>query len=482
LKHRLEWILVGTVVLAAALRLGGLGVLPLIGDEAHYWLWSLHPDWAYYDHPAGVALLVGASAWLGGESEFGLRWLNALLGTACALLTYWVGKRMLSRQAGLFAALLIAVGAPYLITSRFVYTNVLFLLGMLLNLLAFWRLTEQPAPPGATAWFGVSLALLLNTKYSAYLYIVALLIGVLLDHRYLLTDRRFLGALLIGGFGLVPVLAWNTSHGWASLRWQLSHATTAIVGSYSLLSNVRHLLAYLTPPLAVLALAGVGRTRSPAERLLSLISLSLLLPVIVSPANSPRNLTSGLVPLLLLAGTRLSHILSGRRRKPGLGLFAVTTLATMLYGLGTVMGLNGASYWPQSSVVPAILKDTAGWREVGRALSGLPGPIFALDYSIAGQIRYYSGRSAYTSHGQYFVWGIPDFEDATIISLEYLPEDFVTGRLRQAFQHVEGPRRIQHSERGATKEFRMWQARGLQIKPITFLQEFDFLTLLEESR
>jgi 4-amino-4-deoxy-L-arabinose transferase-like glycosyltransferase len=481
-NHRLGWIVAGVLVVAAVLRFAGLGAQALIGDEAHYWRWSQRLDWAYYDHPAGVALLVGASTGLGGQSEIGVRWLNGLLGTVCVLLTYRVGRRMLSRQAGLFAALLVAVGAPYVITSRFVYTNVLFLCGMLLNLLAFWRCTEQPASPGATTWFGVSFALLLNTKYSAYLYSAALLIGVLLDHRFLLSDRRFLGGLLIGGLGLVPVLAWNGVHGWASLQWQLSHATTALGGSYSFISNIRHLLTYLTPPLAVLALAGVGRTRSPAERLLSLIALFLLLPIIVSPANSPRNLTSGLVPLFILAGTRLPAILSNRRRELALGLLAVVMLATTIYGLGTVMGLNGASLWPQSSVVSSILKDTAGWREVGQILAASRGPVYALDYSIAGQIHYYTGRPAYTSHGQYRIWGIPHFEAVTIVSLEYLPEDLITNRLQKAFQHVEGPQRIRLTERGATKELRVWQARGLRINLATFLREFDFLTLLEESR
>jgi hypothetical protein len=156
-------------------------------------------------------------------------------------------------------------------------------------------------------------------------------------------------------------------------------------------------------------------------------------------------------------------------------------LATTIYGLGTVKGLNDASLWPQSSVVSSILKDTTGWHEVGQILAASSGPVFALDYSIAGQIHYYTRRPAYTSHGQYRIWGIPHFKTVTIVSLEYLPEDLITNRLHEAFQHVEGPQRIRLTERGATKEFRFWQARGLRIDLATFLQEFDFLTLLEES-
>jgi hypothetical protein len=158
------------------------------------------------------------------------------------------------------------------------------------------------------------------------------------------------------------------------------------------------------------------------------------------------------------------------------------TLIAAVYGVGTVVNLSGPSPWPHSVVVPAILKDAAGWRDMGPLLAASPTPILALDYSIAAQIQYYAGRPAYTSWGQYRLWGIPDFEDAIVVGLDYLPDDLVSSRLGQAFQHVEGPHRLRYTERGATKEARVWQAEGLRWEQETFLQEFDFLTLLEAAR
>jgi 4-amino-4-deoxy-L-arabinose transferase-like glycosyltransferase len=481
--RRTNWAIGGILAMAALSRGVALDALALTGDEAYYWLWSRHPAWAYYDHPAGVALLVRASTALGGTGELGVRWLNALLGVGCAFLTAQVGQRMLSRRAGLFAALLVALGAPYLITARFVYTNMLYLFLMLLNLITFWRLIEPPRPsPSYAAAFGVSLALLLNTKYSAYLYVIALLIAILLDHRRLLGDRRFWVGLSIGALGLVPVLAWNATHEWASLRWQLTHATTTVARDYSLLRNVRHLLVYLTVPLVALGGAGIGRRRNPAERLLSLLALVLLLPVAVSPANSPRNLASGLVPLLLLAGTRLPPTLRHWRQYLATALLSAGVLGTAIYGVGTVVGLQALARRPQSSIVPAILEDVAGWDELGTFLADQPGTLFTPDYSIAAQIEYYAGRPAYTSWPQYRIWGIPDFDDATIVSLAYLPEDYLTARLRDAFRRVEEPRQLVYLERGAIKEVYVWQAQDLQIDQATFVQRFDFLTLLEEAR
>ena len=472
------------VLLGAALRFWGLGHLALIGDESYYWLWSRHLDWAYFDHPAGVAVMTWLSTTLGGPGEVGMRWLNALLGVACILLAYLLGRQMLSRRAGLFAALAVAVGAPYLLTSRFVYTDALQLTLLLLNLYWFWRLVEEkPRPHLVTALaFGASLALLFNTKYNAYLYALALGIAILIDSRRLLGEKRLWLAAFIAALGLLPVLLWNAAHDWASFRWQLQHASFSLTGDYSLLGTVHHSLVYLSWPLVALALLGLISVRRPAGRLLGLVALLLLLPVLLSAANSPRNLASGLVPLLLLAGTRWPATWQGPRHRWIAGLLALLMAITAVYGLGTLANLSSPSILPHSSAVSDIRRDAAGWREIGPQLSGEPEMIFALDYSIASQIWYYSGRPAYTAWGQYLVWGIPEFQDATIASLDYLPKDLVTARLESAFLRVQGPQVLRHGVEDSAKEVRLWQAEGLQLDHESFLEQFDFLTLLEAAR
>jgi len=480
-----RWAPLGVVVLLGiALRFWRLGELALIGDESYYWLWSHHLDWAYFDHPAGVALITWLSTALGGQSETGIRWLNALLGAGSVLLCYRVGVRMISRRAGLLAASAVAVGAPFVLTSRFVYTDALQLFLLLLNLTLFWRMASaKPRPHLVTALaFGLSLALLFNTKYSAYLYAVAIALAVLVDHRHLLSEPRFWSAALIAALGLVPVLAWNAAHGWASFRWQLSHATFSLTGEGSLLGAAYHNLAYLTWPLLAIALFGLGLVRRPAERLLSLVALFLLVPVALSPTNSPRNLSSGLVALLLLAGTRWPAVSRNRQQRWMAAILALALAATALYGLGTMANLSASGPWPSSSAVRNIRQDAAGWRELGPELSTWPEPFFALDYSIASQIWYYSDYPAYTSWGQYRIWGIPDSADWTIVSLDYLPEELVTERLSDAFQSVEGPRQLVYEERGAVKTAHLWRAEGLLLDQETFLQQFDFLTLLEGAR
>jgi len=570
ITHHAPAALIGVLTVAAVLRFVGLARLALIGDEAYYWLWSRHMDWAYYDHPAGVALLVRASTALGGPGEVGVRWLNALLGVGCVWVVYQVGRRMFSRRAGLFAAAVVAVAAPYVVISRFVYTDGVFLFGMLGNLFLFWGMvgregrgrtegTDGKEGRGGWGWvlFGVTLGVLFNCKYSAYFYAAALGMAVLADYRYLLRERGFWLGALIAALGLVPVMGWNAAHDWASFRWQLAHATASLGGRATLLGRARHGLVYLTWPCVALALLGLGRVRDRAGRLLSLVALFLLLPVALSRADSPRNLAGGLVPLFLLAGARLPERPDGWKHRAVTGLLAAGLLATAVYGAGTVAGLcvgqdailspgehgsgrvvgqdgilspgehasglsvgqdgilspgergsgpvvgqdgilstgeraSGLSVGQDgilsylsnfsSSAVPVILDEAAGWRELGPALAGYPGTLFVLDYSIAGQVWAYSGRPAYTSWGQYRIWGVPAFRDATVVSRRYLSEDVVSRRLGEAFERVSGPERLTSTEHGVTQELRVWQAQDLLLDQETFLDRFDFLALLEASR
>jgi hypothetical protein len=164
------------------------------------------------------------------------------------------------------------------------------------------------------------------------------------------------------------------------------------------------------------------------------------------------------------------------------GTLTVAVVAVAIYGLGTVGSLVRPSPWPQSSAVAEIRRDATGWREFGALLSAYPEPVFALDYSIASQIRYYGGLSAYTAWGQYLIWGLPSFKDSTMVGLDYLPDGLVTRRLQDAYQTVTGPRHYTFEEQGAAKEAWVWQASGLRLDEEAFLQEFDFLTLLEASQ
>src|SRR5690606_11408974 len=59
----------------------------LIGDEAYYAVWSLHPGFGYYDHSPAVAWVIWLGRVMFGESEFAVRslFLASSLVTCAAL-------------------------------------------------------------------------------------------------------------------------------------------------------------------------------------------------------------------------------------------------------------------------------------------------------------------------------------------------------------------------------------------------------------
>jgi hypothetical protein len=201
-------------------------------DEAYHWLFALHPDWSYYDHPPMLA-------WI---ERLGLGLLGGLAPKVLALRigfialfsgSTWLLARLTSRAygswAGVFAALILNATAYHGIAAgTFALPDG--------PLLFFWLLTldrlivAREAPERIGPWVGVGLAWggALLSKYHGALLPVGLLLFLLLDR----PSRRCLrtvGPYLAAAVGLLvfsPVIAWNVQHGWSSFAFQAGRATT----------------------------------------------------------------------------------------------------------------------------------------------------------------------------------------------------------------------------------------------------------------
>jgi hypothetical protein len=276
-------------------------------------------------------------------------------------------------------------------------------------------------------------------------------------------------------------LIWNAGHDWASFRWQLQHFGTGDVRRSSMGASFTHAVVYLTPPVALAGLLGITRVRGARRQVLLVPALGLILPVLLGPADSPRNLLSGVALLLLLAGEALEGWLA---RKRGLlwAAAGVLALATCVYGAGTVQETMAPSPLPSSSAAGAIRYESAGWRRMGPGLVRAA-RVWALDYQIVAQLRYYSGHPVQTAWGQYRLWGIPAFcgpgapdGEVQIVALAYLDPGFVTQRLADSFGEVSGPIAFELAE---DKRLYSWTARDCTVDQETFVERFDFMALLQ---
>jgi hypothetical protein len=478
------WLPVATIVLlGAALRFWSLGSLALVGDEGYYWLWSRHLDWSYYDNPGATAWMIRLSTLIGGQSELGIRWLNALLGVIDVALIYGLGRELFCARAGSISAAFMAVAAPYIITSRFVYTDgitfFLFLLNMLL-LLPVLVNGDVPVPWQRWLLIGLNWLLLLQTKLSMYPYWVAIAVGIALWRRDLLHSPQLWWTAAGASLGLLPFWLWNANHGWVGLKWILRQSTQGAILASSEMAAIYHAVIYLTPPVVLLCAFGLALGRKGAGRWLAWIAVLLLLPVLASPADNPRNLLQGSIPLFSLAGGFFATSQGFLRWKRPVLISLLG--ATLLYGLGTVLSVTDWSAWPGNSVALELRRDAAGRRDLGELLRSEAQPVVTVDYSLAGQLTFYAGRPIYSTWGQYRIWGIPDLTNATIVSLDYVPAELVHEQLQAAYAEVEGPRAREIGEYGISGRAHIWRARGLEVSGEQLLQSIDFLTLYQASR
>ena len=532
-------ILAALTLAALALRFWRLGATPLFGDEAYYLLWADRLAPAYFDHPAGIAFLLKLSTLLGGRSELGVRWLNALLSTACVPLAYAVGRRYVSGSGGLIAAAAVAFGPVYVITGRVAYPDTLQAFLLLVNLLALAPLLEEHGTSWRWGWFGLTLALFLNVKLSSGFYGIALVVYVLGWRRDLLRQPGLWLAAGLAALGLIPAAGWNLAHDWGMVRWAIYQGRGFDLPQPGRRASLAHAWRYLTPPAGVLAgLAAAtflaaftarilktgwrlpGRSRRATGYpqgpvLLPLVAACLILPVVLSAANSPRNLGLGLLALWPLAGlafpVRLetpAHEDTGSlpayppprirrfvdtctcaalRRKCRcspirLFVFLPPCLLLAVYGLGTAAALSAPTRLPHNIAAPAIRSDAAGWPEFARGFSppatSLP---LVVDYSIAGQIAHYCGCPIYSSAEQFRLWGIPDFSDLTVLSLTFIPPELITARLRGDFDRVSGPETWRYEGAEVDKSVYIWQAQGRRVSPSQVLDDLDYLRLAQQA-
>ena len=162
--------------------------LPLHGDEAYYWLWSRRLQAGYYDHPPMIALLIALSNLLS-EAEWGVRLVNVLAMSVAGWVVFVLLESLKDAKAGLWGVILfvsvILVHAGYTIVT----TDSPLILFWSLSLLFTYRALTR----GRTSDFflaGLFTGAMMMSKYTAVLYVAALLLFLLLRRRDLFADRR----------------------------------------------------------------------------------------------------------------------------------------------------------------------------------------------------------------------------------------------------------------------------------------------------
>lgn len=201
------------------------GSLQIAPDEAYYWYWSKHLDWSYFDHPPMVAYVMAFFTWIGGNSEFFVRfggWICAVL-SLCFI--FGTIKRLFPANKHLRWELLFL----YQIT-------LIFPAGAIVQtpdtpMILFWSMAvycgSRIITEGGSKWWyvwGIALGLGLLSKYTMILLVPCQFGFFFLSkrHRFWMFKKYPYLALLLALLIFSPVLYWNWQHDWASFVFQLN--------------------------------------------------------------------------------------------------------------------------------------------------------------------------------------------------------------------------------------------------------------------
>jgi 4-amino-4-deoxy-L-arabinose transferase-like glycosyltransferase len=234
-------------------------------DEAYYYLYSLHLDWSYFDHPFLVALTTGFGPWLTGGvvSQFTIRLGAIICYTGSLLLLYLTSKRLFSAKAAKLTLAIATICPIFQVTF-----GILSLPDS--PLMFFWSASlycaaneffRQPAnqescssnlyvPSYRLAILGVLVGLACDSKYHGFVLGVGLIGFCLTSPRHRCVVRSpwaWLGLCLFI-ITISPIVFWNIQHDWVSFRFQSERAVPK--SGYNLLSVITVLLlgiAYLFP-------------------------------------------------------------------------------------------------------------------------------------------------------------------------------------------------------------------------------------------
>ncbi|MDE2572140.1 MAG: glycosyltransferase family 39 protein [bacterium] len=206
--------LIFTARLIAALR------IPLTGDEAYYWEWSLRPAGAYYDHPGGVAWVI--ALFDHGPRNVALVRLGFLACGAGA--TLWLADFAAQiahdRRAAAAAALLLNLAPLLTIGVAVASPDAPYLLCWCAAL----ALGKRAFDRGSWWWggFGLAVAGAVESRLLGFALVLAVLLAVWGELRL---RRRLAGgwwmAPVAFAAGCVPLVAWNAAHEWVTLTFAL---------------------------------------------------------------------------------------------------------------------------------------------------------------------------------------------------------------------------------------------------------------------
>ncbi|MEA1918406.1 MAG: glycosyltransferase family 39 protein [Campylobacterota bacterium] len=210
-----------------ALTIFRLAVAPYVGlgvDEAHYVLYGYFLDLSYFDHPPLVGWTEFLSTSIFGINEFGARVPAILIGIITSISVYKLLLHVTQdEKVALFGV--IALNSAFIFNALFLMLMPETLLFALIIPIIFTTIAiEKHNTFKDWLLLGLLLGLAGLAKYTAFLFVIAIIIYLLIKKRYSLFISPFIiPSIALAALMISPIIIWNSEHDWISFAFQAAH-------------------------------------------------------------------------------------------------------------------------------------------------------------------------------------------------------------------------------------------------------------------
>lgn len=388
-------------------------LIPLIGDEAYYWVWSNHLQLSYLDHPPFVAWLFKISQF--GSDIFGPRWASLLLASGTFFIWIVLSKRLIKNPRTLFLWLCILALSPLLgLGSVIVTPDVPLMFFWSLSTYFLLKIIDHQRAQDYLG-LGLSLGLGFCSKYHIVLWPICILLFLLFTKKINLIQWQKLILTAIFGFIMCgPVLMWNYQHDWLSFKFQFEHGLSQ--GSWEWEWSVKYVLGQA----ALLMPFIFSKKFFKASNLDTESCIHFFLgwtPLLFFFISSFKGAVEANWPLMSFA--HLGLLFFTQQQKPIWGRIYLT-----FWGFATIAILYCLSF-PQANFLHNKLSEPKKYSENIKALDHYR-PLYTSTYQMASSIWYFSHIPTFKLRGE----SRPDFFDQLPESIPsenifyYLKEDY----------------------------------------------------------
>lgn len=216
---KILWVAYGWIGVCTVLRLAYSGTFLLMPDETNYWQWSRYLDWGYYDHPPMIAWAIKLGTLLLGHTETGVRLAPVLSMAAASVYMVLIAQRWLGARTAFWVSLfsqsvpLFNAGAVLTTTDGL---QAMAWAGAAYHVAKAYECNRWHQWLLGGLWFGTGML----SKYTMVIFLpCAFLFGLFSrDFRPRLKHFKPYSGVMTGLVLFVPVVLWNLSHGWSSVR------------------------------------------------------------------------------------------------------------------------------------------------------------------------------------------------------------------------------------------------------------------------